>query len=53
MTPAQKKELVDMLREALAAADKYSKDLPGASGRSFCYGYLIGTINKTIRRLEN
>ena len=52
MTKKQKKALAEVLREALATADKQWDETKGA-GAAYCYGYLIGTVKEAIYRLEN
>ena len=52
MTKKQKKALAEVLREALATADKQWEETKG-EGAAYCYGYLIGTVKEAIYHLEN
>ena len=52
MTKKQKKALAEVLREALATADKHWEETT-AGGAANCYGYLIGTVKEAIYHLEN
>ena len=52
MTKKQKKALAEVLRDALATADKQWDETRG-EGAAYCYGYLIGTVKEAIYHLEN
>ena len=51
MTKKEKKVVAEVLKQALETASA-KFDAEGPMSASWCYGYLIGTINGTIIELE-
>ena len=50
MTRKERELLVKELKQGLAIAEVKYNETP--DNVAWCYGYLIGTINKAIRELE-
>ena len=51
MTKVRKENLVKMLKQQLHVVEVKLNETP--ENAAWCYGYLIGTINQTIRELED